>query len=94
MGDDHRPRTAWADVARYSDLGLRFVVAAVVFAGCGYAIDRKFEPFGRFPLLTLVGLLFGLAVGMYSLFRSLKPKGVEAPSDDGPAESGRGVDRK
>ena len=82
MGDVQPPRSVWADVARYSDLGLRFVVATVGGAGCGYWLDRKFELAGQFPLLTLVGFFLGLAIGMYSLFRALRPAKAASTAGD------------
>jgi len=56
------------EIGFYSDVGLRFAVAIIVFLFLGYWIDSKT---GLEPIFTFIGVFFGASVGFYSLYRSL-----------------------
>jgi F0F1-type ATP synthase assembly protein I len=70
LTDPTRPRSAWAEAARLSDLGLRLVV--LVGAGCygGIWLDRKVGA-GGFPWFALAGSIVGFAAGLFALVRGL-----------------------
>lgn len=89
MGTERPSRSGWADAARYTDLGFRFVVACLGGAWGGYVLDQKFALTGRFPLLTILGFFLGLVVGMVSLLRGLGPdeRRTGTSEDDGSEES-------
>lgn len=56
------------EIGFYSDAGLRFAIAIVVFLFLGYWIDNKT---GLEPIFTFIGVFFGASAGFYSLYRSL-----------------------
>jgi ATP synthase protein I len=68
---------SWRALAELSSIGLTMVAATVIGLVAGYYGDRWL---GTKPWLTLVGLLFGIAAGFVSLFRSLKAS--EREQDD------------
>ena len=73
MGGSKPSRSAWADVARFSDLGLRVVATAVAGGAGGFWLDRELGLLERFPVLTLIGLALGLGGGMVVVARAVAP---------------------
>ena len=61
--------SAWKGLAELSAIGMTLVVATVVGLAGGYYLDRWL---GTSPLLTIIGLLLGIAAGFVNLFRSVK----------------------
>jgi ATP synthase protein I len=55
-------------VGALSAVGLSLVVAIVMGAGLGYALDRWL---GTSPWLFLLGFFIGMAAGMLSVFRTV-----------------------
>ena len=71
VGDHRGPNPIWAEMARLADLGFRVVVSSVLGMAGGLWLDRKLGLIERFPLLTLVGTLLGLAAGMMAVVRAV-----------------------
>jgi ATP synthase protein I len=74
-----RDRGAWKALAELSSIGLTLVLATVIGLVAGYYGDRWL---GTKPWLTLIGLLFGIAAGFVSLFRTLKKSEREFDDSD------------
>jgi ATP synthase protein I len=70
---------AWKALAELSSIGIALVLSTVIGLVGGYYADRWL---GTKPWLTLVGLLFGIAAGFVSLFRSLKASEREFDDSD------------
>lgn len=66
-------RPVWVSLA---DTTWRVAVPTVLFAGIGIAIDLKLE---TMPLLTLVGMVFGLTAAGALVWRQIKA--VESTED-------------
>lgn len=62
------PQSDWSGVARYSGLAFQMGVVIALFAWGGYELDRWMEM--SFPLFLSVGLLLGIALGMYSVIKN------------------------
>jgi len=64
-----REPSPWKALGEVSTIGIALVVATVIGLAAGYYGDRWL---GTSPWLTLLGLVFGIAAGFVSLFRSVK----------------------
>jgi ATP synthase protein I len=64
-----REPSTWRALAELSSIGMMMVLATVIGLVAGYYADRWL---GTEPWLLLVGLIFGIAAGFVSLFRSVK----------------------
>ena len=53
---------------RYSHLGIRFLLSIGLPVAAGVWIDKKLE---TMVVFTLLGLVFGFATGVYSLYKEL-----------------------
>jgi ATP synthase protein I len=78
MAPSREPQT-WRSLAELSSIGMTLVLATVIGLVGGYYADRWL---GTKPWLTLVGLLFGIAAGFVSLFRTLKASEREFDDSD------------
>jgi F0F1-type ATP synthase assembly protein I len=58
------------DWARYSGIGIQFVVIVVLFYWLGAFLDSKFD---AKPIWTVVFTLFGLGAGFYHLIKQVLP---------------------
>ena len=68
MAQDEEP-SSWRALAELSTVGITLVLATVIGLAGGYYADRWL---GTSPWLTMLGLLFGIAAGFVSLFRSVR----------------------
>ena len=64
-----REPSAWRGLAELSSIGLTLVLATVIGTVAGYYADRWL---GTGPWLLLLGLVFGIAAGFVSMYRSIK----------------------
>jgi ATP synthase protein I len=62
-------QNAWKALGELSSIGFVLVAATVIGLAGGYYLDRWL---GTSPWLTLIGLVFGIAAGFVSFFRSVK----------------------
>ena len=62
-------QSSWKALAELSTVGITLVLSTVIGLVGGYYADRWL---GTSPWLLLIGLLFGIAAGFVSLFRSVK----------------------
>ena len=62
-------QSSWKALAELSTVGITLVLSTVIGLVAGYYADRWL---GTSPWLLLIGLLFGIAAGFVSLFRSVK----------------------
>ncbi len=69
------------DFGRYTGLGLQLVAALALFGVVGWWLDGRL---GTAPWLFILGLLFGAALGFYSLLRAVPASrgGKRPPSAD------------
>jgi F0F1-type ATP synthase assembly protein I len=81
-----RKRTVPSSALRWSAVGLEFALAVVLFFLGGKALDAKV---GSGPWLSVVGALFGVAVGTYLLIRAALAS-ESRPSKDEAGTSGTG----
>lgn len=58
-----------ANVVRYSSLGIEFGSTVVLASFLGMYLDKKFN---TLPLLTIIGIFFGFAFGVYRLYIIIK----------------------
>ena len=65
-GESQNELRAWHRVA---GVGIEFVVAVLLAGGIGWWIDGRA---GTTPWLTLVGLAFGFATGLYMMLRAAR----------------------
>jgi F0F1-type ATP synthase assembly protein I len=66
--DDKRPNR-WSDytgLALVGEVGLTIALSMLAGVGIGHFIDSKL---GTSPIATLIGLLLGLAAGIYGVYR-------------------------
>ncbi len=56
----------WTSVALLGQVGWTIAIATLVGLGAGLFIDSKL---GSAPIATLIGLLLGLAAGIYGVYR-------------------------
>jgi ATP synthase protein I len=68
MAAEEEP-SPWKGVGQLASIGMTMVLATVIGLVGGYYADRWL---GTFPILMLVGLVFGIAAGFVSLFRTVK----------------------
>ncbi|GAC1448601.1 MAG: hypothetical protein PVSMB4_05950 [Ktedonobacterales bacterium] len=57
---------SWAALALLGQVGLTIVIPMLIGLGLGLFIDKKFN---TVPIATLIGLLLGLAAGVYGVYR-------------------------
>ncbi len=62
-------KSSWKALGELSTVGITLVLSTVLGMVAGYYLDRWL---GTKPWLFLVGLLFGIAAGFVSLFRTVK----------------------
>jgi hypothetical protein len=67
-----KPRKPLPDYARYSGLGLQMAAFIVICTFAGRYID-KFQ-IVRFPLFTIIGIMFGVFGAMYYMIKQIKDK--------------------
>jgi F0F1-type ATP synthase assembly protein I len=84
LNDERKPRSAWAEALRISDLGLRLVVAVGVGFWAGLWLDRKLGLADRFPAFTMLFAILGFTGGMIALVRGL----TKVPRASGPPDRG------
>jgi F0F1-type ATP synthase assembly protein I len=65
----------WKDVGKYGTVGLELALSILVGLFGGQWLDKKL---GTSPWLTLLGLGFGIAAGVRSVWRALKQANREA----------------
>ena len=53
---------------KYSNLGFQVIITLLLFGGVGYYLDSKYN---YEPVLTIVGLLLGSGIALYSLWVSI-----------------------
>ncbi len=67
-----KKKLQWAKFARYANLALTFGITmiAAVFLGLygGWWVDRRL---GTFPVFLLIGVILGVGLGFYSLWKEL-----------------------
>ena len=56
----------WTALALLGQVGLTIVISMLIGLGIGLFIDRQFN---TAPIATLIGLLLGLAAGVYGVYR-------------------------
>jgi predicted F0F1-ATPase subunit len=56
----------WTALALLGQIGLMIVIPLLLGIGAGLFIDRQFH---STPIATLLGLLLGLAAGVYGVYR-------------------------
>jgi predicted F0F1-ATPase subunit len=56
----------WTALALLGQVGLMIVVPMLLGVGLGLFVDRQFH---TTPIATLIGLLLGLAAGVYGVYR-------------------------
>jgi F0F1-type ATP synthase assembly protein I len=61
-------KTDWGRGAVYTDLGLRFALAAALGGYLGYLLDQELH---LFPLFLIVGIMLGGTAGFISLYRTV-----------------------
>jgi len=64
-----KPKTFWPQMARFWSLGLELALAIAIGILAGIYLDRRA---GTLPLFTVSGLLFGIILGFYNLFRTTR----------------------
>lgn len=82
---DEKPRSAWAEAIRISDLGVRLVGSVAVLTGLGVWLDRWLA-WTTFPVFAIAGAFLGFAGGMVALVR-----GLTRPGANGSAGAGESV---
>jgi ATP synthase protein I len=66
-GDDRPPQmNDWAGLVLIGQLGLTVAIPILLGIGAGLFIDSKLQ---SSPIATLLGLLLGLAAGVYGAYR-------------------------
>jgi len=66
-GDDKPPQMGdWAGLVLIGQLGLTVAIPILLGIGAGIFIDSKLQ---SSPIATLLGLLLGLAAGVYGAYR-------------------------
>src|SRR5262245_54222328 len=66
-GDNKRPQVSdWAGLVLVGQLGLTVAIPILLGIGAGLFIDSKLQ---SSPIATLLGLLLGLAAGVYGAYR-------------------------
>ena len=65
--DQQRPDlTGWSSLALLGQVGLTIVLSILLGIGLGLFIDHQLN---SAPVATLIGLLLGLAAGVYGVYR-------------------------
>jgi ATP synthase protein I len=65
--DQKRPDlSGWSSLALLGQVGLTIVLSMLLGIGIGLFIDRQLN---SAPVATLIGLLLGLAAGVYGVYR-------------------------
>jgi len=57
------------DWIKYSNLGFQIIVTLLLFGGIGYYLDTITSNLA--PLFLIIGLLVGVAVALYSLWKTI-----------------------
>jgi len=83
------------DYARLSGLGIEFTLTIGLFGWLGFAADRRWQLTGEFPLFLLLGVSFGMGLGMYRMTYQLanwqasqqreREEDSETPSPESPS---------
>lgn len=69
MRDEKRPRNPYKAMALMSAISAQLVGSILIGLFFGKWLDAKF---GTLPLFLILGLLFGLATGIYSMLKLIK----------------------
>jgi predicted F0F1-ATPase subunit len=71
--DQQRPDfSGWASLALLGQVGLTIVLSMLLGIGLGLFIDHQLN---SAPVATLIGLLLGLAAGVYGVYRLVSSSG-------------------
>ena len=60
--------SAWKDLGDASTLGIELVLSVFLLTGLGYLLDGRL---GTSPILTIIGGILGMAVGMWGAYKKI-----------------------
>lgn len=68
------------EIAQYSGLVLQLIVTVVLFWFIGKIVDQRY---GTSPLFMIIGVMFGITVGMYNFIKSVIELGKKKDKSEG-----------
>lgn len=70
MAKNEKPKAPGSDYVKYSGIAFQMIAIILVFTYGGVWLDKQVEI--KIPVFTLIGILLGIALSLYQVFRKLK----------------------